>query len=234
MSYHILHVEDDPLMRDLVELSLALDPSMKVFACDSGDHVLATAIEWAPDLILCDVNMPNMDGPAVLAALRKNPLTADIPLVFITAHAPPAEAARLVSLGATAVIAKPFVPKTLAATIRSFLPARGPAPASAAVTAAAAPPRMPYDFNERLRADAAKLSALRLQLVDEGAVPIVPPGLQTCVHQLAGAAGVFEFTVVSESAASLEEIIIERRAGRGVPGAISTNLDALLACISRH
>ena len=232
MSHRILHVEDDPLMRDIVGLALALDPAIKVFACDSGDHVLATAADWSPDLILCDVKMPNMDGPAVLAALRANPQTAGIPLVFITAHAPPVEAARLLSLGAAAVITKPFMPRTLAATLRGFLP--GPPAIAPLVPDAPATPIAPYDFNERLRADAARLSALRLQLVDDAAVPILPPGFQTCVHQLAGAAGVFAFTAVSESASALEDIIIERRAGRGTPGAISTNLDALLACIGRH
>ena len=230
MLYRILHVEDDPLMRDIVGLALALDPALKVYSCDSGDHVLATTAEWLPDLILCDVNMPNMDGPAVLEAMRANPQTAQIPLVFMTGHAPPAVVERLMSLGAATVITKPFVPRALSETLRGFLPqmpSPGIAPSDLASTE-------PYDFSARLRADAAKLAALQLHLVDDTAVPILPPGLQTCVHQLAGAAGVFSFTEISESASTLEDIIIERRAGGGTPGAIHTNLDALLACIERH
>ena len=51
------------------------------------------------------------------------------------------------------------------------------------------------------------------------------------MHKLAGAAGVFNFQAVSTTAASLEDAIIERRAGRGAPGTVEANLDALLATI---
>ena len=51
------------------------------------------------------------------------------------------------------------------------------------------------------------------------------------MHELAGAAGVFDFRAVSMTAASLEDAIIARRAGRGVPETVEANLDALLACI---
>jgi HPt (histidine-containing phosphotransfer) domain-containing protein len=62
----------------------------------------------------------------------------------------------------------------------------------------------------------------------------VPDGLQSCVHKLAGAAGVFEFQAVSSSASALEEAIIERGAGRDTPDKVLSNLDALLACIERE
>jgi len=57
--------------------------------------------------------------------------------------------------------------------------------------------------------------------------------LQSCVHKLAGAAGVFNFQAVSHSAAALEEAIIARGDGRGSADAIAANLDALLDCIER-
>ena len=56
----------------------------------------------------------------------------------------------------------------------------------------------------------------------------VPDEFQSCVHKLAGAAGVFDYQAVSTTAAALEDAIIERRAGRGAPGTVEANLDALL------
>lgn len=85
-SYRILHVDDDPLMRDVVEMSLGLDPEFVAMSFADGDSALAAVGGWAPDLILCDVLMPGMDGPALLARLRENPATENIPLFFITAR----------------------------------------------------------------------------------------------------------------------------------------------------
>ncbi len=66
-----------------------------------------------PDAILMDVMMPHLDGPATLAALRQDPATRDIPVVFMTATNDPDEQERLVALGAKGVISKPFAPLSL-------------------------------------------------------------------------------------------------------------------------
>jgi two-component system, OmpR family, response regulator len=66
--------------------------------------------------------MPLMDGPATLANLRKNPRTADIPVLFLTARTQTAEIAHYISLGAQGVLSKPFDPMTLAALVRGYLP----------------------------------------------------------------------------------------------------------------
>ena len=63
----ILHVDDEPDIREIVELSLGLDPAFDVRSCASGADAIAMAADWLPDLILCDVVMPIMDGPATLA-----------------------------------------------------------------------------------------------------------------------------------------------------------------------
>ncbi len=204
-SYRILHVDDDPLLRDVVDLSLGLEPSFALMICANGEEALAMTPDWAPDLILCDVMMPDMDGPAILAQLRKNISTAKIPVVFMTARAQPQEIERLKSLGAAGVIAKPFDPATLADTVRGHL--RSAKFASAG-----------YDFRERLRSDAAALATFRTKLRDQQDAPLVPEGLQSCARKLAGAAGVFEFQAVSRSASALEEAIIAQCAGRVTPG----------------
>jgi two-component system, OmpR family, response regulator len=107
MTFRILHIDDDADIREIVQFSLALDPGLTLMSCASGGDALAIAAEWAPDLILCDVMMPSMDGPTTLARLRENPKTAKTPIVFMTARAGLDELRHLMSLGATAVFTKP-------------------------------------------------------------------------------------------------------------------------------
>lgn len=220
-SFRILHVDDDPLMREIVELSLGLDPSFTLMTCVNGDEALAMAADWAPDLILCDVTMPDMEGPTLLARLRGSLSTAKIPVVFMSARAQPAGIEQLTALGAVGFIAKPFDPSTLAGTVRRHLQSIRLASAG-------------YDFAERLRADAAMLEGVRQKFREYSDLSLVPEGFESCVHKLAGAAGVFNLQAVSLSASALEEAIIARRSGRGTPGTIETNLDALLDSIARE
>lgn len=121
MSVRILYIDDEADIREVAVLSLELDPDFTVRACASGAEGLAVAAEWNPHLILLDVMMPGMDGPTTLAKLREQPETADIPVVFITARGQSAEVERYLALGAKAVLAKPFDPMTLAASVREHL-----------------------------------------------------------------------------------------------------------------
>jgi CheY-like chemotaxis protein len=117
----ILLVDDEPDIREVVDVSLGLDREFKMRACASGADALVMAAEWSPTLILLDVMMPLMDGPATLANLRKNPRTAHIPVVFLTARTQAEEIEQYISLGAQGVLSKPFDPMTLAASVRSYL-----------------------------------------------------------------------------------------------------------------
>jgi CheY-like chemotaxis protein len=118
----ILLVDDEPDIREVVDVSLGLDRELTTRACASGADALVMAAEWSPSLILLDVMMPLMDGPTTLANLRKNPRTADIPVLFLTARTQTAEIAHYISLGAQGVLSKPFDPMTLAALVRGYLP----------------------------------------------------------------------------------------------------------------
>jgi len=117
----ILHVDDEPDIRELVEISLGLDSELEVKSCSSGDDAITAAAEWSPDLILMDVMMPVMDGPQTLSHLREHAITAEIPVVFMTARAQARELAHFLSLGAAGVIPKPFDPMTLAGTLKQYL-----------------------------------------------------------------------------------------------------------------
>jgi CheY-like chemotaxis protein len=119
----ILYVDDEPDIREVVDMSLCLNPDFEVRECASGSEAIAAATLWAPSLILLDVIMPDMDGPTTLARLRQNPQTSHIPVLFMTARTQAREVEHMISLGAQGVIAKPFDPMTLAGVVRDHLQA---------------------------------------------------------------------------------------------------------------
>jgi CheY-like chemotaxis protein len=124
----VLHVDDDPDIRTIVEISLGLDASIELKSCASAEDALAEAACWPPDLVLLDVMMPRMDGPTMLARLRANGDTAAIPVIFMTASAKPKDVAYFRSLGADGVLIKPFDAMTLAKSVRAVfaaIPPRG-------------------------------------------------------------------------------------------------------------
>jgi len=218
-TLRILHVDDDPDIREVVEASLMLDPDFFVRSCGSGAEAVAMAPHWRPDLILCDVMMPVMDGPATLARLRDHPNTAETPVVFMTARAQSRELEHFKSLGAAGVIAKPFDPLTLSAQIRERFSAASLAKQTAA-------------FNNRLRGNADTLGHLRVQLRDDPGSGSALAELETCAHKLAGAAGIFHRPAVSQAAKELEDSVVEQQADRGTPGKVERDLDALIGCIT--
>jgi len=122
-AVRILHVDDEPDIREVVDVALGLNPDFEVRACASGAEAVTAAAEWLPFLILLDVMMPGMDGPATLAQLRKNAPTATIPVIFMTARAQAREVERFLALGAQGVISKPFDPMTLAFQVQNHLQA---------------------------------------------------------------------------------------------------------------
>lgn len=111
----ILYVDDEPDIRLIVELSLKMRPDMDICCAESGDAALALlrSGQWRPDLIVVDVMMPGMSGPELLTALRSDPDTAKLPVIFMTARARPQDIKDYVAQGARGVITKPFDPMKL-------------------------------------------------------------------------------------------------------------------------
>jgi CheY-like chemotaxis protein len=118
MTLRILYVDDEPDIREIACMSLELDPDFEVRSCASGVEAVAIAAGWRPHLILLDVMMPGMDGPATLAALRAYGNGTRV--VFITARSQGADLELLNAMDVAGTIAKPFDPMTLAATVRGF------------------------------------------------------------------------------------------------------------------
>ena len=116
----ILYVEDDPDVQKIVKIALESVGGFKVKICSSGAEALQQAPLFEPQLILLDVMMPIMDGPATLKNLRNIPSMALIPVLFVTAKVQKYEVENYKKLGVLEVIRKPFDPITLSETIQNI------------------------------------------------------------------------------------------------------------------
>lgn len=121
----ILYVEDDPDIQALVKIALEMIGGFTLNCCSSGQQALDPQnLQFAPQLLLLDVMMPDMDGPTTLAMLRKIPALKDTPVIFMTAKIQSSEVLYYQSLGALGVIAKPFDPMLLSEQILALWSAR--------------------------------------------------------------------------------------------------------------
>jgi two-component system OmpR family response regulator len=116
----ILLIEDDPDVRTIAAIALVDIGGFRLTLCGSGAEALERLREASPQLILLDVMMPGMDGPATLAGIQHLALDPPPPVVFMTAKVQPQEMRRYLQLGAAGVIAKPFNPMTLPDELRAL------------------------------------------------------------------------------------------------------------------
>lgn len=121
----ILHVDDEPDIREVAKLALEAVGGFSVEACSSGAEALEKAPGFKPQLVLLDVMMPEMDGPSTFAALRELPGMENTPVIFMTAKAMPEEIENFKQLGALDVLAKPFDPMGLADQVRACWESQG-------------------------------------------------------------------------------------------------------------
>jgi CheY-like chemotaxis protein len=217
----VMHVEDEPDIREVVEVSLGLDPEIESRSCGSGEEALDLVLDWPPDIILLDVMMPGMDGPATLARLRDDPRTANIPVIFMTARAQTRELDTFRALGAIGVIPKPFDPMTLAASVRSYTQ----------------PPLdelegLRIEFLRRVSSDAATMTWQRRAIESATASPDVLANIQDIAHRLAGAAGIYGFPAIGDAAAMLEEAAVAALKSPGSNDGVTYALDCVLARIT--
>ncbi len=102
----ILVIDDEDSFRQMVTRALRKE-GFEVLAAADGEAGVRLAAEAQPDLILCDLNMPLMDGYEVLATLRRDPRLADIPLIFLTGQSEPNQVREGMNLGADDYLTKP-------------------------------------------------------------------------------------------------------------------------------
>ena len=116
----ILVIEDNAEVRENLEEILELS-GYDVISAEDGTDGVEKAVANNPDLILCDVMMPKLDGFGVLNILSKRPQTADIPFIFLTAKAEKGDFRRGMNLGADDYVTKPFFKDELLAVMETRL-----------------------------------------------------------------------------------------------------------------
>lgn len=115
----VLYIEDDPHIRQLVQMTLEDQGGMVVSVCQSWEEAVAQAREQTPDLFLLDVMLPEKDGVETLRALRNIPGMEGIPALFLTVDIDLSTTAGAKGLHPFEVIAKPFKVETLCNIIQS-------------------------------------------------------------------------------------------------------------------
>jgi two-component system cell cycle response regulator len=132
----ILIIEDNPANIELMSFLLSAYGHTPLSAAD-GPRGVAAARSERPDLIACDVNLPGMDGFAVLAELKGDPALAGVPILAVTALAMTGDREKVLAAGFDGYISKPIEPESFVAELEAFLtptPASAPAPAPAIAT----------------------------------------------------------------------------------------------------
>ncbi|MEI9863504.1 MAG: ATP-binding protein [Limisphaerales bacterium] len=114
----ILIIEDQPQMRKNLVIILEME-GFQVVAAENGRRGVELALNEPPELVLCDVMMPELDGYGVLAALRAEAATATIPFIFLTAKGDKLELRKGMNLGADDYLTKPVSRDDLLAAIKT-------------------------------------------------------------------------------------------------------------------
>mgnify|MGYP005840650599 CR=1 FL=1 len=114
----ILVIEDEPMVRTVI-LDILETEGFEVIGGENGRVGVELAIAHIPDLIICDVMMPEVDGYSVLATVRQHPEIATTPFIFLTAKASKADLRQGMELGADDYLTKPFTHDELLGAIHS-------------------------------------------------------------------------------------------------------------------
>jgi two-component system alkaline phosphatase synthesis response regulator PhoP len=122
-SARILAVDDEPELTELMRFHLAR-AGHEVTTAANGWEALAAVQHHRPDIILLDLMLPDLDGFGVCEILRRNPVTATIPLIIISAWASSDSRNLGLELGALDYITKPFSPQDLVARVNRLAQAR--------------------------------------------------------------------------------------------------------------
>lgn len=117
----ILIVDDEVDICDLIEMTLVSNGYSNIKSVHDGKSAIKNAIDWAPDIILLDLMLPETDGLAVCQNLKNNKKTSKIPIIILTAKSTEQDIVTGLELGADDYITKPFSNKVLVARIKARL-----------------------------------------------------------------------------------------------------------------
>ncbi|HUQ63677.1 MAG TPA: response regulator [Acidimicrobiales bacterium] len=116
----VLVVDDDPVILELLRLNFEMEGFEVVSACD-GRAGFERAVQEAPDVVVSDIMMPNVDGLEMLQQLRADPETAQLPILLLSAKAQQTEIQKGLDMGADDYVTKPFDPLELLDRVNALL-----------------------------------------------------------------------------------------------------------------
>jgi two-component system, chemotaxis family, chemotaxis protein CheY len=117
---HVLILEDDPSVQTLLRKQLVAHGFKVTIAADGLDGLMKLET-IKPDILLCDVMMPNLDGIEFVKAIKANTATQKIPVIFLTAKTDPRSMIEGINVGARFYVTKPFQIDDLLAKVRRAL-----------------------------------------------------------------------------------------------------------------
>ena len=126
MELRALIIDDSPAMRQFIRRSLSLSglAFTECVEANNGQEALDLLRQSSIDVILCDVNMPQMDGEQLLEHIERDAQLRSIPVLVISADATAPRVQRMLGLGAQGYLLKPFSPELLRDELKRLLPSR--------------------------------------------------------------------------------------------------------------
>jgi CheY-like chemotaxis protein len=116
----ILIIEDNPINMELVTDILKV-AGYRILQAENAEEGIALAKVEKPVLILMDISLPGMDGLTATQILKQDPITKDIPIIALTAHAMKGDEEKILAAGCTGYISKPIDTRTLPKIITHFI-----------------------------------------------------------------------------------------------------------------
>jgi two-component system cell cycle response regulator DivK len=120
MTKRILVVDDHEDNRQILRVLLASAGYVMIEA-QNGEAALAAALSERPDLILMDIQLPDLDGYEVTRRIKSNPRSHDVPIIAVTSYALSDDERKALAAGCIAYVAKPYSPMQLLAKIKKYL-----------------------------------------------------------------------------------------------------------------
>jgi two-component system, chemotaxis family, chemotaxis protein CheY len=121
MKFKVLIVEDSRASRELIAATVESISGLEAFATSSGFEALKLLPRHRFDLIITDINMPDINGLELINFVKKNPNYRDTPLFIVTTEGREKDRDRGLALGASEYLVKPFSPESLEGLVRRYL-----------------------------------------------------------------------------------------------------------------
>lgn len=125
MSAKILIVEDSPITRAMIASAVEIIGDMEIFESKSGFEALKLLPHHSFNLIVTDINMPDINGLELVSFVKKNPEYKHIPLIIITTEGSERDKEKGLALGADEYLVKPFNPEELQTLVKKYIKTDG-------------------------------------------------------------------------------------------------------------